>query len=173
MRSAAYLLCALLAVAACSRAQRQATLDESEFVVQPARSASILGDWVLVNADETQFVGAQTVELRLKPGAFTLVAQYPGEGLVVVDGTASFDPNGGLLTLTPRSNTRATSGRGAPLLPVGETLSVLATAADNTMVFAQPGDALREPTSVWHKSTAARRAGVDAVLSQRDSANVP
>jgi hypothetical protein len=141
-------------------------------VVAPARSASILGSWLLANPDETQFVGARDVELRLEPGSFTLVATYPGAPVMVVDGTAEFDPAGGMLTLTPRSTTRATGGNDAALMPVGKPIAVLATAADNTMVFAKPGDALRTSSSVWHRTAAARRSG-DARLSQRDSVPEP
>lgn len=170
MRSAVVLLCTLVLAAGCSR--RQATLSESEFVVTPARSASILGSWILSNPDQTQFVGAQDVELRLEPGSFTLVAQYPGAPMLVVDGTATFDPNGGLLTLTPRSTTRAAGSGDAAILPVGRPLAVLATAADNTMVFAQPGDAVGAPSSIWHRTSAARRTG-GARLSARDSVPNP
>jgi hypothetical protein len=167
MRSAVSLLCATLMVAGCSLG-RTATLSESE-TVQSAQSASILGDWVLSNAERTQFVGASRVELRLEPGEFRLVAEYTGAPTLVVDGSASFDPNGGLLTLTPRSNTRASSGDPAPLLPVGTPLVMLATAADNTMVFAEPGEKVHMPTSVWHRARTAPGGGVDARLSQSDS----
>jgi hypothetical protein len=171
MRSAVCLLCTLVMLAGCSR---QVKLSESEMEVGPARSASILGSWVLAHPDETQFVGAQEVELRLEPGTFTLVARYPGAPLLVIDGTASFDPNGGMLTLTPRSSTRQTTAGIAELLPIGKSLTLLANAADNTMVFAQPGDALRTPSSVWHRTAAARRANAgSARLSQRDSVPQP
>lgn len=170
MRSAIALLCAATILAGCSR--NRAKLSESEFVVQPARSASILGNWILANPAETQFVGAQSVELRLEPGTFSLVAQYPGAPLMVIDGTATFDPNGGLLTLTPRSTTRSAAGGEAALLPIGRALEVLATAADNTMVFAQPGDAVGAPSSIWHRASAARRSG-GSRLSQRDSVPTP
>ena len=171
MRFAIGTLCTLLLLAGCS--PRQATLSESEIVVAPARSASILGSWMLSNPDSTQFVGARSVELRLEPGTFTLVAEYPGSPLMVVDGEASFDPSGGLLTLTPRSSTRQADGRTNTMLPIGRPIALLATAADNTMVFAQPGDALRTPSSVWHRTAVARRTGGDAQLSQRDSVPVP
>ena len=167
MRSAVFLLGAMLVVAGCSLG-RKATLSESE-TVQSAQSASILGNWVLSNAERTQFVGASRVELRLEPGEFRLVAEYPGAPSLVVDGSASFDPNGGLLTLTPRSNTRATGGAPAPLLPVGTPLVMLATAADNTMVFAEPGEKVHMPTSVWHRASAAPGGGADALLGQSDS----
>jgi hypothetical protein len=171
MRFAIGTLCTLLLLAGCT--PRQATLSESEVVVAPARSASILGSWMLSNPDSTQFVGARSVELRLEPGTFSLVADYQGSPLMAVDGEASFDPSGGLLTLTPRSSTRQADGRTNTLLPVGRPMTLLATAADNTMVFAQPGDALRTPSSVWHRSSVARRTGANARLSQRDSVSVP
>ena len=170
MRSAAFLLCTTLVVAGCSG--RRATLSESE-TVRSAQSASILGEWILANTEQTQFIGASRVALRLQPGEFRLVAEYPGASTLVVDGSASFDPNGGRLTLTPRSNTRVTSGSDAPLLPVGKVLVMLATAADNTMVFAEPGETVRMPTSIWHRSSAANRSGVDARLSGRDSLTRP
>jgi hypothetical protein len=170
MRTALGVLCTMLLLASCT--PRQTTLSEGDVVIAPARSASILGSWMLANPAETQFVGARSVELRLESGTFSLKAEYPGAPLLVVDGTASFDPNGGLLTLTPRSSTRETGG-GTPLLPIGRPIAVLATAADNTMVFAQPGDALGTPSSVWHRSAAARRTGGDAPLSRRDSVPTP
>lgn len=172
MRSALALLCTVLLIGACSRAKR-AALAEPESVVSPARSASVLGDWVLANVEETQFVTARQVELRLRPGSFTLTAHYEGRAPLVVDGTASFDPAGGMLTLTPTQNTRAAAG-GDQVLPVGQPIAILATAADNTMVFAQPGDAIGRPTSVWHRRDAARAAGtLDTRIAGADSARVP
>lgn len=165
MRTAAFLLCLSLAAAGCSR---QATLSETG-IVRSAQSASILGDWVLANTAETQFIGASRVQLQLRPGEFRLVADYPGEAPLVIDGSASFDPNGGQLTLTPRSNTRTAKGSDAPLLPVGESLVMLATAADNTMVFAEPREKVHMPTSVWHRSSAVASPGIDARMSERDT----
>ena len=165
MRSAAFLLCLCLVAAGCSR---RTTLSETE-TVRSAQSASILGEWVLANTEQTQFIGASRVQLQLRPGEFRLVAEYPGESALVIDGSASFDPNGGQLTLTPRSNTRTAAGSAAPLLPVGEALVMLATAADNTMVFAEPREQVHMPTSVWHRSTAVARPGVDARMSERDT----
>lgn len=169
MRFAVSLLLTMLMFAGCSR---RTTLSEPQ-AVQSARSASILGDWVLANAHETQFIGASRVELRLEPGEFRLVARYPGSSTLVIDGSASFDPNGGLLTLTPRSNTRVTSGEDAPLLPVGKPLAMLATAADDIMVFAEPGETVRMPTSVWHRPGAVPRPGTDVQVSERDSVPRP
>jgi hypothetical protein len=141
--------------------------------VEPAHSASIVGEWVLANPERTQFVGAKQVELHLYGNGFTLTAYYPGEEPLVVDGTASYAPDGGLMTLTPTANSRELAGSVHPLLPKGQTIVVLATAADNTMVFAQPDDALRAPSSVWHRREAARKAGLyDATLS-RDSSRIP
>lgn len=165
MRPLSTLLCLTLAVAGCTR--RATVVDYGD--VQPAKNASILGEWVLANPEKTHFVGTSRVVLTLQPGEFRLVAEYPGASPVVVDGDAFFDPNGGRLTLTPRSSTRATAeGRSAPLFEVGKPLVMLATAADNTMVFAEPGDRVHMPTSVWHRSTVAVRPG-DAQMSQVDS----
>lgn len=171
MRSALTVLCLAYLATGCSTS-RQARLTEAE-VVQSAQSASILGTWVLVNVAETQFVGANRVELQLSPGAFRLQARYLGAPTLVVDGEASFDPNGGQLTLTPRSNTRVTSGAEAPLLPVGQPIVMLATAADNTMVFAEPGETVQMPTSVWHRAEAVRPLPVDARVSEQDSLRRP
>lgn len=171
MRLLPSVLCAIMALAGCS--QRQAKLSESDVEVRPAQSASIVGDWVLANGDQTQFVGAERVELRLLPGAFTLRAVYPGEGTVVVEGGARFDPAGGMLTLTPASSTSSASGRAAELMPAGAPIVVLATAADNTMVFAEPRDMVGRSSSIWHRSEATRRSGSAARLSQRDSIPLP
>ncbi|HUF30111.1 MAG TPA: hypothetical protein VMM77_05545 [Gemmatimonadaceae bacterium] len=173
MRSLPALLCAIVVLTACNSARRQATLSESDVEVHPAQSASIIGDWVLANGEQTQFVGATLVELRLQPGTFTVRAQYPGESVVVVQGSASFDPAGGLLTLTPSGSTSSASSRAAELLPAGQSVVVLATAADNTMVFAEPRDMIGRSSSIWHRSEATRRAGLGARLSQRDSTRVP
>ncbi len=173
MRSILPALCAITVLAACNTTRRQATLSESDIEVRPAQSASIIGDWVLANGDQTQFVGTTAVELRLQPGTFTVRAQYPGEAVVVVDGTAAFDPAGGLLTLTPTSSTSSASGRASALLPAGEPIVVLATAADNTMVFAAPRDMVGRSSSIWHRSEATRRTGTASRLSQSDSARVP
>ena len=164
MRSVISLLCLTLALAGCSR---RATVTDYG-TVQSAASASILGDWVLANPEKTQFIGASRVLLTLEPGEFRLVAEYPGAAPVVVDGSAIFDPNGGRLALTPRSNTRGTDGERPPLLPVGKPLVMLATAADNTMVFAEPGDTVHMPTSVWHRATVIRPAA-DARAGESDS----
>jgi hypothetical protein len=167
MRSAICWLCATLVAAACSTSQ-PAMLGEAE-AVRPAQSASLLGDWVLANTEQTQFTGASRVELQLRYGEFRLVAHYPGSSALAVDGSASFDPNGGRLTLTPRSNTRAASGTEAPLLPVGVPIIMLATAADNTMVFAEPGETVRMPTSIWHRARAAGQSDPGARLDRSDS----
>ena len=64
----------------------------------------------------------------------------------------------GLLTLTPENVTTTASVGRSPLL-AGETIQVLASAADNTMVFAPPVGMAPTPSSVWHRVDKAREAG--------------
>jgi hypothetical protein len=128
--------------------------DTSE--IGSATTTSILGDWVLATpADSTGFAGATQVELSLDASSFTLTASYPGRAPVVIRGAASRATDGGLLTLTPQS------GGGAGIIgwTAGEPVTVVASAADNALVFAAPHDLTGRPTSVWHKRGAAVRAG--------------
>ncbi|MEJ7810059.1 MAG: hypothetical protein WKG32_06515 [Gemmatimonadaceae bacterium] len=143
----------------------------------PPQSTSIMGDWILsTSPDSTAFVGARLVELQLTPGNFTITAHYGGQPALVVTGMAVGEPEGGLLTLRPQTNSRATRGERDVVLAPGQTISVIATAADNTMLFAPAqADAAVQPTSVWHRRDAARAAGarVDGRSTRPDSARRP
>ena len=120
-------------------------------------TTSIYGDWVLASApDSTAFAGAREVRLALQPGTFTITADYPTQAALVVTGTAALAEDG-TLTLTPSAGTAARQG--ALAMQAGQPLSLLASAAGNTLVFKPPTDRTTEPSSVWHKYDKAKQAG--------------
>lgn len=123
-------------------------------------TTSIYGDWVLATpSDSTAFAGASLVELNIAPASFAITATYPHAAApTVVRGTLT-TTDGALLTLTP--NTGTVGGhRGALVLVAGQPVSVLASAAGNTMVFSAPGGVTAsDPSSVWHRKEAAKAAG--------------
>lgn len=123
-----------------------------------AQTTSIWGDWVLASqADSTAFAGARDVELMLQPGTFRLRAVYPA-GDVIVTGTARVTESG-LLTLVPGSQTGGLAGTWRALtMRAGQPVSVLATSAGGSLVFA-PDERSVRPSSVWHRRDAAERAG--------------
>ncbi len=154
------MLLAFIALASACSSQRRGRLQERAPAHTPARSASILGDWILAtSSDSTGFVGARIVELKLSPGRFNLTAHYVGQPPLVISGEAFADPSGGPLTLTPRTNSRAQSGGTDLVMPVGTPISVIATAADNSMLFASSRGESIQPSSVWHRKAAAKAAG--------------
>ena len=153
-------LLAFIALVSACNTQRRGQLQERNPAHTPAQSARIFGDWILAtSSDSTAFVGARIVELRLSPGSFALTAHYAGQPSLMITGEAFADPSGGPLTLTPRTNSRQQSGSTAPVMPVGIPVSVIATAADNSMLFASSGGESIRPTSVWHRKAAAKAAG--------------
>lgn len=119
-------------------------------------STSIFGDWVLATTDSTAFAGARQVQLSLQPGSFTITADYAAQSPVVVTGTAQL-ADGGTLTLVP--NTGTTTNRGAMSMQAGQPLTLLVSAAGNTLVFKPPTERVMEPSSVWHKLDKAKQAG--------------
>ncbi|HUF26922.1 MAG TPA: hypothetical protein VMM18_08080 [Gemmatimonadaceae bacterium] len=122
------------------------------------QTTSIWGEWVLATqADSTAFAGARQVELSLQPGTFRLRALYPA-GDVVVTGTAGVTESG-LLTLVPGTQTGQLAGswRALTMRP-GQPVSVLASSAGGSLVFA-PDERSVRPSSVWHRREAAERAG--------------
>jgi hypothetical protein len=156
MRRTVVVLALLATLPACSLF-RKAKLTDSTPAVTAAQSSSPFGDWVLfTNPNETAFAGAQRVELNLTPTSFRMEAQYPAGDRVIITGPATITPSG-LLTLMPQSTTSTAAGR--PPLLAGQTIQVLASAADNTMVFAAPHDVAPTPSSVWHRLDKAREAG--------------
>ena len=122
-------------------------------------TTSIYGDWVLATpSDSTAFAGASLVELNLAHSTFTITATYPHSATSVVRGTVGTTDDA-LLTLTPTTGTQG-GGRGALVLAAGQPVTVLASAAGNTMVFSPPGGVTAaEPSSVWHRKEAAKAAG--------------
>ena len=121
-------------------------------------TTSIYGDWVLASApDSTAFAGAREVRLALQPGTFTITADYPTQTPLVLQGSASLASDG-TLTLVPNAGTVAGS-RGSLVMVAGQPLSLLASAAGNTLVFKPPTDRAIEPSSVWHKYDKAKQAG--------------
>jgi hypothetical protein len=170
MRRTVLALALFAALPACSLF-RKAKLTDSTPAHTPAQTSSPYGDWVLfTDPDSTAFVGARRVELELTPSNFRMVAVYPAGDQVVISGPASITPSG-LLTLMPQSTTTMASGGRPPIL-AGQMIQVLASAADNTMVFASPSDIAPTPSSVWHRLDKAREAGqvpVPARTAGRDS----
>jgi len=122
-------------------------------------TTSIYGDWLLATpADSTAFAGASAVELTLDRSSFVITATYPSAAPLVVRGAATAG-EGGTLTLTPQTGTRPSAQSALALVP-GRPVTVLASAAGNTMVFSPPnGVTAAEPSSVWHRKEAAKAAG--------------
>jgi hypothetical protein len=125
----------------------------------PPKTTSIWGDWVLATApDSTAFVGASKVEMRLDPTAFSITANYPTRPTVVVRGSVTVAEDGGLVTLQPEAGLEGVGSGGFAWHP-GERVSVVASAAGNTLVFAPPRDNAARPSSVWYRKEAAQKAG--------------
>ena len=157
MRRTVLAVALLAALPACSLF-RKGKLTDSTPAYTPAQSSTPFGEWVLfTDPNQTAFAGARRVELSLSPSDFKMVAIYPAGNQVVITGPATITPSG-LLTLMPQSATAMASGGRPPIL-AGQTIQVLASAADNTMVFASPDGMNPTPSSVWHRVDKAREAG--------------
>jgi hypothetical protein len=157
MRRTVLALTLLAWIPACSLF-RKGRLTDSSPAHTAAQTSSPFGEWVLFsNPEQTAFAGARRVELTLTPSDFRMVAVYPAGDQVVITGPATITPSG-LLTLMPQNTTRTASGIQPPIL-AGQTIEVLASAADNTMVFAPPHGMAPTPSSVWHRMEKAREAG--------------
>lgn len=164
MRRTVLALALLAALPACSLF-RKAKLTDSTPAHTPAQNSTPFGEWVLfTNPEQTAFAGARRVELNLTPTSFRMVAIYPGGDQAVITGAASITPSG-LLTLTPQNTTTMAAGGRPPIL-AGQTIQVLASAADNTMVFAPADGMAPTPSSVWHRVAKAREAGEAGALSR-------
>ncbi len=129
----------------------------------PARAetqtTSIWGDWLLATPpDSTVFQGASTVELLLNPGSFVITANYTGRAPMIVRGSATLAETS-LLTLIPEAGGEGLARSGAMFMAPGQPLTLQATAAGGTMVFAAPSADVAVPTSVWHKKDQAKAAG--------------
>jgi len=152
-------LAALAVAAACGGTLKKTfgVKDSAPAHVEP-RTTSVLGTWVLSTpADSTAFAGATSVELTMQPARFAIVAAYPSGDAVNLQGSYTMTPDG-LVTLTPESGSqRATTGM--LVMTIGHPVSLRASAAGNTLVFAAPQDNSPEPSSVWHKKAASIQAG--------------
>ena len=158
-------LIALIALTAtatgCGMLRKTFGLKDSAPAHSSPTTTSVFGDWVLNAPDSTAFVGANLVEMNLTPGSFRITASYPNASPVVITGTASLAPEGGLLTLTPQSGATAAAGSGRMLMMrAGEPISLVTSAAGNTLVFAPPTRDAALPSSVWHRKRAAEAAGM-------------
>lgn len=148
----------LLLLAGCSFFKKNLGLKSGEPVYTEPTTTSIYGDWVLATpSDSTAFAGASAVEMSLQPGSFVITATYPTQAPVVLRGSAVL-ADGGQLTLTPATGSSSGS-RGALAMMAGQPLTLLASAAGNTLVFKPPTDRSIEPSSVWHKKAKAQQAG--------------
>ena len=155
------IIVALLAVglAGCGFFRKTLGVGDSSPAHTPPTTTSIWGDWVLATApDSTAFVGASRVEMRLEQTSFTITATYPTRPTVVVRGAVTQSADGGLVTLEPQSGLEGV-GSGNFAWRAGERVTVVASAAGNTLVFAPPRDLIARPSSVWYRKELAERAG--------------
>lgn len=137
-------------------------------------TTAVWGKWVLRHPDSTSFAGATSVELAMQPGTFTLTANYPGNSPVVITGHVDQSDNG-LLTFLPESGVGATSDRWHAFhFVAGQPITVLASAAGNSLVFA-PSSRLVDPTpsSVWNRVDAAAAAGLVGERAARSDTTKP
>jgi hypothetical protein len=150
---------ALFAAAACGGTFKKTfgVKDSAPAHVEPS-TTSVLGTWVLATpADSTAFAGATSVELTMQPARFSIVAAYPSGDAVNITGAMTVS-DAGLVTLTPESGSQRAS-TGMLVMTVGRPISLRASAAGNTLVFAAPQDNSPDPSSVWHKKAASIQAG--------------
>ena len=160
MRKAIIAIALVAGLTGCSAFKRTLGVGDSSPAHTSPRTTSIWGEWVLGSSpDSTAFVGASTVLMRLDQSSFTITANYPTRPTVTVTGNVTVSADGGLVTLEPRSGLEGTGGGAFGWSP-GERVTVVASAAGGTLLFAPPRDALARPTSVWHRREAAERAGI-------------
>jgi hypothetical protein len=157
-RVALLTLAATGALGACRRGQFK--LAEDPPAHREPTTTSVYGDWVLATpTDSTGFAGATLVEMTLERTRFSLTAIYPNSPRSIVVGSVT-PGEGGVLTLTPQTGTGGTPHSAALVLVAGQPVTVLASAAGNTMLFSTPtGIAPQDPSSVWHRKDAAKAAG--------------
>lgn len=145
------------AVSACSPPLERTTtvLSDSAAARTSVASTSIYDEWVLATPpDSTAFTGAETVEMSLTATTFLITVTYPGAVKAVISGSSARADGDGPLTLVPRTIARG----GASLqmlagLTVGDTLTLIASASGNVLVFAPPNALPGQPSSVWHRKT--------------------
>jgi hypothetical protein len=159
MRKAILVIALAGGLAGCGFFRKTLGVGDSSPAHTPPKSTSIWGDWILATAaDSTAFVGASKVEMRLDPAEFAIIANYPTRPTVTVRGSVTMSEDGGLVTLLPQTGLDAV-GNGGFAWKQGERVTVVASAAGNTLVFAPPRDNIARPSSVWYKKEAAQKAG--------------
>jgi len=159
MRKAILVVALAGGLAGCGFFRKSLGVGDSSPAHTPPKTTSIWGDWVLATApDSTAFAGASSVEMRLDQTAFAITANYPTRPTVMVRGSVTLSEDGGLVTLQPQSGLEG-AGSGGFAWKNGERVTVVASAAGNTLVFAPPRDNIARPSSVWHRKEAAQKAG--------------
>jgi hypothetical protein len=158
MRKMLIMLAFASGLAGCGLFRKTVNIEDSSPAHVSPTSTSIYGDWVLKSPDSTAFVGATAVEMKLEPTRFTIIAAYPGRAPVTVRGSLTHDADGNLVTLEPQSGLDGINP-GSFAWNTGERVTIVASAADNTLVFAPPRDMTARPSSVWFRKSVAARAG--------------
>jgi hypothetical protein len=158
LRAAFLLVAAAGALGACRHGKL--ALSEDPPAHREPTTTSVYGDWVLATpTDSTGFAGAKAVELKLDRTSFVVTAIYPNSAPQTIRGTVGTGENG-LLTLTPGTSSQSTIRSAGLVMVAGQPITVLASAAGNTMVFSTPrGSAPQDPSSIWHRKDAAKAAG--------------
>ena len=160
MRKAIIAITLTAVLAGCGFFRKTLGISDSSPAHTPPRTTSIWGDWVLATpADSTAFLGAKVVEMKLDQSRFTITASYPTRPNVVISGAVSQAAAGGLVTLDAQSGLEQ-MGTGNHAWRPGERITLVASAAGNTLVFALPRDLTSRPTSTWYRRDAAVRAGI-------------
>ena len=159
MRKAILVIALAGGLAGCGFFRKTLGVGDSSPAHTPPKTTSIWGDWILATApDSTAFVGASKVELRLDPTEFAITAAYPTRPTVTVRGSVAVAESDGLVTLQPQTGLEGVGSGGFAWRP-GERVTVVASAAGNTLVFAPPRDNVARPSSVWYRKEAAQKAG--------------
>ena len=159
MRKAILVVALAGGLAGCGFFRKTLGVGDSSPAHTSPKSTSIWGDWVLATAaDSTAFVGASKVEMHLDEREFAIIANYPTRPTITDRGSVEVSEDGGLVTLNPQTGLDAMGSGGFAWRP-GERVTVVASAAGNTLVFAPPRDNTARPSSVWFKKDAAQKAG--------------
>ena len=159
MRRIAALLVLAVTVAGCGQIKRTFGIKDEPPAHREPKTTSIYGNWVLDNVDSTAFAGAKVVELALQPTTFTITAWDQNDATTTVSGSVAYGE--GLLTLTPTGGSGATPDRWGGAFVPGRPISITASAAGGSLVFAPPptnGVPAVVPSSVWHKKDQAKAA---------------
>jgi len=159
MRKAILVIALAGGMAGCGFFRKTLGVGDSSPAHTPPKTTSIWGDWILATApDSTAFVGASKVEMRLDPTEFAIIASYPTRPTVTVRGSVTVAEDGGLVTLQPQTGLEGVGSGGFAWKP-GERVTVVASAAGNSLVFAPPRDNVARPSSAWYRKEAAQKAG--------------